>query len=283
MKLCGANSQEMWLWSQQIATPCSDSFLAQNHSTLFNRLYDVWSWILKGEVKLANCSCLDLNVGFFGVKLQIICKFSRVERCCFTLVFLSLDHWMHSLPWTCFITNLFVLLLNSLFASFRSRLYHSSLDPPLYILPPIWSVLFPQNHSLSLVFLQTEFVPWPSWTDHCKYNFVFCSWWMDKRFGWVRQSLDFRWHFFLLLYGGWSHILSSWAFVCPKETAVWYLSSLSWWCSLSFHWKAQAGTLPDRHLASKAESVSGTVPFHAQFKSMPGRAQASDVAAALPL
>ena len=46
---------------------------------------------------------------------------------------------------------------------------------------------------------------------------------------------------------------------------------------------AQAGTLLDRHLASKAESVSGTVPFCAQFKSMPGRAHASDVEAALPL
>jgi len=39
----------------------------------------------------------------------------------------------------------------------------------------------------------------------------------------------------------------------------------------------------DRRLGSKTESVPGTAPFHAQFKSMPGRAQTSDVEAALPL
>lgn len=46
---------------------------------------------------------------------------------------------------------------------------------------------------------------------------------------------------------------------------------------------AQADTLLDRCLVSKAESVSVTVPFCAQFSSVPGRAQASHVEALLPL
>lgn len=131
-------------------------------------------------MKLAKYSCLGLNVDFFWVKLQTICRFSRVERCCFILWFLSLDHWMHSVPWTHFIINLFVLLLSSPFASFKSRPYHSPVDLPLCILLAIWPIPSPQNHSFSIVFLQIEFIPRPSWTEHCKYNLVFCNWWTDK-------------------------------------------------------------------------------------------------------